>query len=81
MITETIRSVLETHGKLASDFSEITDDTDLYAAGLTSHATVSVMLSLEDAFEIEFPEDKLTKSTFATIGSLRHTIEEVQAAS
>ena len=31
-------------------------DDDLYLLGLTSHATVNVMLALEDEFEIEFPE-------------------------
>ena len=35
---------------------------DLYAAGMTSHASVNVMLALEDAFDIEFPDELLTKS-------------------
>ena len=35
------------------------DSDDLYRAGLSSHATVDLMLTLEDHFDIEFPEAML----------------------
>lgn len=46
---ETIRLVLSEHGRLAVDAESIDDGTDLFASGMTSHASVNVMLALEDA--------------------------------
>jgi acyl carrier protein len=68
---ETIRVVLVEHGKLAVDANAIDDGTDLFAAGMTSHASVNVMLALEDAFDIEFSEQMLRKSTFESISAIR----------
>ena len=47
-----IRGVLVQHAKLATDVSTLADDADLYRAGLTSHASVNVMLALEDEFDV-----------------------------
>ena len=80
MITETIRTVLATHGRLVSNFSEITDDTDLYAAGLTSHATVNLMLALENNFDTEFPDSMLTRSVFESVSSIAAALGELQRA-
>ncbi|HEV7741039.1 MAG TPA: acyl carrier protein [Pseudolysinimonas sp.] len=66
-----IRAVLDAHAKLRSPAAELTDAADLYAAGMTSHASVNVMLALEDAFDIEFPDELLTKHTFCTISTVR----------
>jgi acyl carrier protein len=68
-----IREVLAAHGRMAVDASEVDDQADLYDLGLTSHASVDVMLALEDVFDIEFPDEVLKKSTFASI----HNIAEV----
>jgi acyl carrier protein len=70
-VDETIRLVLAEHGRLAVEVASIGDDTDLFAAGMTSHASVNVMLALEDAFDIEFSEAMLKKSTFESIASIR----------
>jgi acyl carrier protein len=50
------------------------DDADLYRVGLTSHASVNVMLALEDEFGVEVPDTMLRKATFQTIASMRATI-------
>lgn len=44
---------------------------------MTSHASVSVMLALEDAFGVEFPEPMLKKSTFESIASIANAIAEL----
>ena len=41
---------------------------------MTSHASVNVMLALEDAFDIEFPDDLLNKATFCTLQSLGQAV-------
>jgi len=44
---DTIREVLADHGRLALPVESLSDDTDLFGAGMTSHASVNVMLALE----------------------------------
>jgi acyl carrier protein len=58
----------------------IADDDDLYAAGLTSHASVELMLQLEDEFNIEFPERLLKRSTFESISSLNDALSGLVTA-
>ena len=72
-----IRQVLAEQGKLAQDISTLSDDADLYAAGLTSHASVNVMLALEDAFDVEFPDRLLKKTTFTSVASIREALSEL----
>ncbi|MDQ2728533.1 MAG: acyl carrier protein [Actinomycetota bacterium] len=50
---------------------------DLYRGGLTSHASVNVMLALEDAFDIEFSDRLLRKSTFESIDAIAATLVEL----
>ena len=66
----TIRRVVAEQGNLPVDAASLGDDDDLYAAGLTSHAVVNVMLALEDELGVELPEALLRKSTFRTVSSL-----------
>ena len=49
---ERIRTVLTEHGRLAVPVDTLDEDTDLFGAGMTSHASVNVMLALE-AGELE----------------------------
>ena len=74
-VTGTVCRVLDIHAKLTVPASSLVADADLYAAGMTSHAIVNVMLAVEDAFDIEFPDALLTKSTFCSIGTISAAIE------
>jgi acyl carrier protein len=74
---ETIRQVLAEYGRLAVDVDSIDENTDLFGAGMTSHASVNVMLALEDAFDIEFSERMLKKSTFESIAAIRAGVVEM----
>ena len=64
-------------GALPSDLDRLTDDADLYAAGLTSQATINVMLALEEAFEIEFPDRLLRRPTFTTVDAMAAALVEI----
>jgi hypothetical protein len=44
---------------------------------MTSLASVSVMLAIEEAFSIEFPDHMLNKSVFGSIGTIRDAILEL----
>ena len=73
-----VRTVLEEQGRLAVPVTGLDDATDLYAAGLTSHASVNVMLALEDAFDVEFPERLLKKATFGSLGAIVEAVDEIR---
>ena len=79
MIDE-IRQVLAEHGRMPVDVDSLSDDADLYQAGLTSHASVNVMLALEDAFDIEFPDEMLRKSTFESVAAIQDALIELGAS-
>ena len=69
-----IRAILVKHGRLAVDANSLAADADLYQAGMSSHASVNVMLALEGAFDIEFPDEMLKRSVFASIASIRDAV-------
>jgi len=77
---ETIRTILSEHGHLPVDVAKLRDEDDLYQAGMTSHASVNVMLALEDEFDIEFPEAMLRKSTFESVAAIRVALGELTAS-
>lgn len=74
-ISTRIRNVLSEHGRLGVEAASLKDDADLYQAGLTSHASVSIMLALEGEFDIEFPDQMLSRGVFASVASIRNAVE------
>jgi acyl carrier protein len=79
-ITDEIRSILTDYAKLSGPAEALTEDSNLYQAGMTSHASVNVMLALEGQFDIEFPDRMLRRSVFESIGAISQAIEELRAA-
>ncbi len=77
---ETIRQVLNEFGRLPVDAAALSAEDDLFRAGMTSHASVNVMLALEEAFDVEFPEAMLTKSTFESIAAISDAVSELTTA-
>jgi len=77
-VIEEIRRVVDVHGRLPVAIATLTDDADLYEAGMTSHATVSVMLALEDAFDVEFPDEMLTREVFESVGSMATALTKLR---
>jgi acyl carrier protein len=72
-----IRNILKQHGRLSKDVDVLTEASDLYQAGMTSHASVDVMLALEAEFDVEFPDHMLKRSVFESIMAMRAAIEEL----
>lgn len=77
MIKDQIRDIVAKHARLSADVSALADESDLYAAGLTSLTTVNLMLALEDHFDVEFPDKMLGRKTFESIESLSEALEEL----
>ena len=75
-----IREVLRDHARLKDDAATLDESADLYQCGMTSHASVNVMLALEGAFDVEFPDHMLKRTVFSSIASIRQALGELSAA-
>jgi acyl carrier protein len=76
-VNDRIREIVGEHGRLSVAVSQLHDDASLYQAGLTSHASVNLMLALEESFGIEFPERMLRRRTFESISSIAGAVGEL----
>jgi acyl carrier protein len=77
-VTNEIRQIIKQHGRLAVDVGTLDETADLYQAGMTSHASVNVMLGLEDAFDLEFPDAMLKRSSFESIAAIAAAVAQLQ---
>ena len=77
MRTEEIRQILGKHARLPVDVAGLGPTDDLYAAGLTSLTTVHLMLALEDHFDVEFPDEMLSRQTFESLQSIAEAVAEI----
>jgi acyl carrier protein len=77
-LAEEIRRVLRDHARLPIDVDSLDDQADLFRAGMSSHASVNVMLALEDAFDIEFPDSMLKRSMFESVAGIDAALQELQ---
>jgi acyl carrier protein len=75
--TQQIRAIVREHARLSVEVDALADESDLYQAGMTSHASVNLMLALEDGFDIEFPERMLRRRAFESIAAIRAALDEL----
>lgn len=75
---DTIRRLVDEQGRLPVGAAALDDDADLYASGLTSFAAVQLMLALEEAFDIEFPDRMLNRKSFASIAAIAGCLRELK---
>lgn len=76
-MNETIRELLTKFGGFPGPVSEISDDADLYSAGLSSFASVQLMLGIEDKFDIEFSDQYLNRKSFANIKAIEAAVSQI----
>jgi acyl carrier protein len=76
-MTDEIRAIIRDHAHLSMEPGKLTNETDLYQAGMSSHASVNVMLALEGKFGVEFPDHMLRRSVFESIAAIRTALEEL----
>jgi acyl carrier protein len=80
MSTGDIRSILQTHARIAVPVETLTDDANLFNAGMTSLASVEVILALEEKFGIEFPDQMMHRKTFSSVSAIAAAIADIRAA-
>ncbi|MEO8044952.1 MAG: phosphopantetheine-binding protein [Spartobacteria bacterium] len=71
-ITTQFEEVLRRHLRSTK---EINYDAELAQLGMDSMTAVAVLLDMEKAFGIRFPDDMLVEGTFRTAGKLREAIQ------
>lgn len=74
MMNKQVRQLLAQYGSLPAALEDLGNDADLYAAGLSSHGSVQLMLALEDTFDVEFPDHLLNRKTFASISAIEAAV-------
>ncbi|MGF0540477.1 acyl carrier protein [Agrobacterium sp. ES01] len=76
-MNETIRALLSKLGGLPVSVETLDNTSDLYAAGLSSFASVQLMLGIEDAFDIEFPDHMLNRKSFQSVAAIEQTVKTI----
>jgi acyl carrier protein len=75
-----VREIIREYGRLSVDVSRLSADSNLYDAGMTSHASVNVMLGLENKFDIEFPDRMLRRNVFESMSAIQSALQELTGA-
>lgn len=79
-IEDRLRKILDELGTLTCDAGRLMPETDLYATGLTSLASVDLMLAIEQDFGFLFPDDLLNRRTFASLGTMAAVVKRLAPA-
>jgi acyl carrier protein len=80
MMLEKIHTIIQHHARLPGDAGALGADADLYMAGMTSHASVAVMLALETEFGVEFPDRMLRRDVFASMSAIAAALGELEVS-
>lgn len=78
-MNDDVCQILRDHARLSVDPGARDPQADLYEMGMTSHASVNVMLAVEDHFDIEFPDAMLKPSVFASVAAIAAAVEQLRA--
>jgi acyl carrier protein len=74
-----VRTIVGSMNLVPVPIDSLSDDDNLFDAGMTSFGSVQLMLAIEEEFDIEFPNSLLTRKTFATLGGLISAVEQIVA--
>lgn len=74
-----IREILTKTAKLPVDIATLRDDDDLFNAGLTSFGTVELMMALEEAFDLEFPDRMMNRRNFSSISGIEQALQSIMS--
>lgn len=79
-IKDQLRIIIGTHARLSMPLADIEDSTDLYRAGMSSQASVVLMMAVEGQFGVEFPDEMLSRDVFSNIDAIAGALETVMQA-
>jgi acyl carrier protein len=76
---EEFEAVIRPHLVALDKDARIPPDLELRSAGLDSLALIELLVSIEDVFGLEFPDELLTAQTFRTTGTLWTVVAALRA--
>jgi D-alanine--poly(phosphoribitol) ligase subunit 2 len=74
-----VRAIVGSMNLVPVPVDGLSDEANLFDAGMTSFGSVQLMMAIEEEFDIEFPNSLLTRKTFATLGALTAATEQLVA--
>jgi acyl carrier protein len=77
-VMDTVRGIVDQQLNFSVQGYEWSPDDDLWDLGMTSLTCLGLMLSIEDAFDIELPEQLLKESTFRSVNAITAAVEGVR---
>jgi acyl carrier protein len=72
-----VRTIVGSMNLVPVPLDGLSDEDNLFDAGMTSFGSVQLMLAIEEEFDIEFPNSLLTRKTFATLGGLISAVDQL----
>lgn len=72
---EPVKRIVDKQLNLSAHGHLLGADDDLWALGMTSLTCMGLMLTIEDTFQIELPEEALKEDTFRTITTITAAVE------
>lgn len=78
-VNDRVRRIVKEHAGLKLPVESIEDTTDLYRAGMTSQASVILMIAIEGEFGLEFPDSMLSREIFANVEAISNAVQECAA--
>ena len=79
-IVDTIRHLVDRQLSFSVHGYELSPDDDLWKMGLSSLTCLGLMLSIEDTFGIELPQELLKESTFRSVNTIVAAVEDARRA-
>ena len=74
-VTDRLRSLIVQSIERSTDAHTVTPDARLADLGLDSVSGLSLLLAMEEEFDVTFPEDLLTNDVFESLASLETALK------
>ncbi|WP_323122775.1 acyl carrier protein [Burkholderia alba] len=75
-----LRTIIKGVAHLEVPIDTVADGDDLYEAGLSSLNTIQLLLAIENHFNLEIPDELLSRQLFQSIDSLAGAVTQLQRA-
>ncbi|MEU7040963.1 phosphopantetheine-binding protein [Streptomyces varsoviensis] len=70
-----VRKLIDQQLNFVAHGVRLKDDDNLWDLGMTSLTCLGLMLSIEETFDVELPEEVLKESTFRTVASITEAVD------
>jgi acyl carrier protein len=76
-IVERVKNVIIKYAEIPEDITSLDENESLFVKGMSSRASVAVMIGLESEFDIEFPDEMLRREVFESTYSISKAVESL----